>query len=648
MLVAPHLGPSKPSTELVARACNDVVATPIRNSVTSYISDETQSQSEQIRVSLTGSTTSGKSSLLGTLSTSTLDNGRGKSRLSLLKHRHEIVSGVTSSLAQELIGYQEVALGTNASAFNSNVINHASGNISSWNDIHAASERGRLVFLTDSAGHPRYRRTTVRGLVSWAPHWTLCCVAADDGEDSRGSIGATSSSEVLGPAGFRVDLSKAHLELCLKLNLLLVIVITKLDVASKIGLRNTLTKVLNILKAAGRKPDLLPSYSGQRGEPQLHSIAKDEEDIVRRKIAAMSPTELHLLVPIVLTSAVTGTGIGQLHAVLKQLPANLGTMVEHPNLVGQDATRPQSLFHVDEVFSMPAHTRSASGENTAPTFVLSGYLRSGVLEVGHTMLIGPCNPIAAAELAESPYIHRARSYPGLVKGSPRTAATFHDRQRPCSSDSTGMTVDVDASTDSLQTWQEVHINGLRNLRLPVKRLLAGQVGTVAITFKENPSCKGYSSSNSPLRRGMVMVSGAIDPKKEPYPAFSRFTAVFPQPSLPAWPAVLVIVYIASIRATAKIIEVKAVGTTPTTEDFFDFHDDENSSHRDGSVSSQSANDQQTEMTFEFVASREWIEIGTQVLVTPGGGPSLTNQPEQREPGSAGLDGYVGLITQAVL
>ena len=648
VLVAPHLGPSKPSTELVARACNDVVATPIRNSFTSYISDETQSQSEQIRVSLTGSTTSGKSSLLGTLSTSTLDNGRGKSRLSLLKHRHEIVSGVTSSLAQELIGYQEVALGTNASAFNSNVINHASGNISSWNDIHAASERGRLVFLTDSAGHPRYRRTTVRGLVSWAPHWTLCCVAADDGEDSTGSIGATSSSEVLGSAGFGVDLSKAHLELCLKLNLLLVIVITKLDIASKIGLRNTLTKVLNILKAAGRKPDLLPSYSGQSGEPQLHSIAKDEEDMVRRKIAAMSPTELHLLVPIVLTSAVTGTGIGQLHAVLKQLPANLGTMVEHANLVGQDATRPQSLFHVDEVFSMPSHTHTASGENTAPTFVLSGYLRSGVLEVGHTMLIGPCNPIAAAELAESPYIHRARSYPGLVKGSPRTAATFHDRQRPCSSDSTGMTVDVDASTDSLQTWQEVHINGLRNLRLPVKRLLAGQVGTVAITFKENPSCKGYSSSNSPLRRGMVMVSGAIDPKKEPYPAFSRFTAVFPQPSLPAWPAVLVIVYIASIRATAKIIEVKAVGTTPTTEDVFDFHDDENSSHRDGSVSSQSANDQQTEITFEFVASREWIEIGTQVFVTPGGGPSLTNQPEQREPGSAGLDGYVGLITQAVL
>ena len=37
----------------------------------------------QLRISLTGATMSGKSSLLGTLSTGTLDNGRGKSRLSL-------------------------------------------------------------------------------------------------------------------------------------------------------------------------------------------------------------------------------------------------------------------------------------------------------------------------------------------------------------------------------------------------------------------------------------------------------------------------------------------------------------------------------------------------------------------------------------
>jgi hypothetical protein len=60
-----------------------------------------EESTEELRVTFTGPTTSGKSSLLGTLSTATLDNGRGKSRLSLLKHRHEIASGVTSSVTQE-------------------------------------------------------------------------------------------------------------------------------------------------------------------------------------------------------------------------------------------------------------------------------------------------------------------------------------------------------------------------------------------------------------------------------------------------------------------------------------------------------------------------------------------------------------------
>ena len=645
VLVSPHLGPSRSS----ARARDDVSFTTAEDETTSSKTGEFESQSEQLRVSLTGSTTSGKSSLLGTLSTSTLDNGRGKSRLSLLKHRHEIVSGVTSSLAQELIGYQETPLPTNTVVTNTNVINYATGNVSSWNDIHSASEKGRLVFVTDSAGHPRYRRTTVRGLVSWAPHWTMCCVAADDGEDSTGRVGATaSSSEILGSAGSGVDLSKAHLELCLKLNLPLVIVITKLDIASKIGLRNTLTKVLTTLKAAGRKPAILTSSSDQSAEVQLQSIGKDEEHTVKRMIASTSPAELHLLVPIVLTSAVTGSGIGRLHVLLKQLPADLGANAVYSTFVSQATAQPESLFHVDEVFTMPAHHHSANAESSAPAFVLSGYLRFGVVEVGDSMLIGPCNPAVAAESVDSPDVHRARSYPGLVRGPPQSIAIAHDRPRSSSGDFTGTSGDVDASRNDLETWQEVRVHSLRNLRLPVQRLLAGQVGTVAITYKNTRALERNSSStaNLPLRRGMVMMSAAANSKIGPCPAYSRFTAVFPQPSLPAWPGVLVIVYIASIRASAKIVEVKALGSTPTTEDIFEFDDNGNNSHGDTTLS-PSPDNQQTEITFEFVASREWIEMGTQVLVTPGGGPSLTNQPEQRDAGSAGLDGYVGVIGRAM-
>ena len=131
--------------------------------------NESQTTTEQLRVSVTGATMSGKSSLLGTLSTATLDNGRGKSRLSLLKHRHEIASGMTSSVTQELIGYRDV-MDDETTTTATQVVSYGSGDVSSWIDIHAsvdATEHGRLVFLSDSAGHPRFRRTTVRGIVGW-------------------------------------------------------------------------------------------------------------------------------------------------------------------------------------------------------------------------------------------------------------------------------------------------------------------------------------------------------------------------------------------------------------------------------------------------------------------------------------------------
>lgn len=130
--------------------------------------NENRSSVEQLRVSLIGATMSGKSSLLGTLSTATLDNGRGKSRLSLLKHRHEIASGMTSSVTQELIGYRDVVEPDGAAS--TQVISYGSGDVDAWVDIHAAVEaapEGRLVVLSDSAGHPRFRRTTVRGIVGW-------------------------------------------------------------------------------------------------------------------------------------------------------------------------------------------------------------------------------------------------------------------------------------------------------------------------------------------------------------------------------------------------------------------------------------------------------------------------------------------------
>ena len=131
------------------------------------------------------------------------------------------------------------------------------------------------------------------------------------------------------------------------------------------------------------------------------------------------------------------------------------------------------------------------------------------------------------------------------------------------------------------------------------------------------------------------------------PSYNRFSAVFQEPGLPAWPGVLVVVYTASIRTTAKIMEVRALETEFSSDEIFRFEDSD-SDNGSASTSEILAVEQKTEITFELVSTREWLEIGTQIWVTPGGGPSLTGQLEQKEVGSAGLDGYAGMITHAAM
>lgn len=52
-----------------------------------------------------GNVDSGKSTLLGVLTHGELDNGRGRSRLNLFRHLHEIQTGRTSCISHEIVGF---------------------------------------------------------------------------------------------------------------------------------------------------------------------------------------------------------------------------------------------------------------------------------------------------------------------------------------------------------------------------------------------------------------------------------------------------------------------------------------------------------------------------------------------------------------
>jgi ethanolamine utilization protein EutP (predicted NTPase) len=276
------------------------------------------------------------------------------------------------------------------------VINYAAGNVTSWTDIHATAQKGRLVFVSDTGGHPRYRRTTVRGLVGWAPHWTVLCIAADDGENAPNAAGGTSSArEILGALGAGIDLAKAHLELCLKFDRPLAIVITKLDLASKQSLRQTLSKILTAVKAVGRIPSILPpDQTKVVNAADLCSISKHDFETVQniaRRIALAR--DLVAIVPIIMTSAAKGTGIRSMHALLQNLP--MPDLPTAQDLVGPalNPEQPACLFHIEDVFGgLQASYESLPSKKTKPGdtgSVVAGYLRFGTLSVGDTVVLGP-------------------------------------------------------------------------------------------------------------------------------------------------------------------------------------------------------------------------------------------------------------------
>lgn len=120
------------------------------------------------------------------------------------------------------------------------------------------------------------------------------------------------AEEVLGIGSVDIDLSKAHLDLCLKLNLPLVVVITKLDLASKAGLRNCLAQILSTLKAAGRRPVILPNV---QTDGNLTEVSQTALASCKKAISTLNQNPLEV-VPIVLTSAVNGTGVPTLHGML--------------------------------------------------------------------------------------------------------------------------------------------------------------------------------------------------------------------------------------------------------------------------------------------------------------------------------------------
>ena len=68
-------------------------------------------------MAVVGNVDAGKSTLLGVLTHGELDNGRGFARQKLFRHKHEMESGRTSSVGNDILGFdQEGQVGVSEAA----------------------------------------------------------------------------------------------------------------------------------------------------------------------------------------------------------------------------------------------------------------------------------------------------------------------------------------------------------------------------------------------------------------------------------------------------------------------------------------------------------------------------------------------------
>jgi len=439
------------------------------------------------------------------------------------------------------------------------------------------------------------------------PHWTLLCIPADNTNESSGKLGASpSAEEILGPAAADLDLSRAHLQLCLALELPLVIAITKFDLANT-GLKASMAKLFTVLKTHRRRPFLVHDPSTSVLEADLHTI---EGLDLEKTDEALSPhaDSPFAAVPVIFTSAVKGTGIRNLHAFLRRLP-----MPAEMNSSADVSTSP--LFYIEDVYSVRTNT---SNDRSA---IIGGYLRYGSIAVGDELLLGPYPVDISSDDSDSgsaiphrkPSIPQSRSFPGALSTKSKNTS-LRDRH---------------------SEWRRVRITSLRNLRLPVRTLHTGQVGTMGIAPVDTPI---VSPSINRIRKGMILA--AHEPK-----AHKVITVRFEEGQAEGVKDLgvgsAVVVYIASVRASSKVLSVSAERTEPPAlntngdDDAFGFgFDDE---------VEKSATEGVVIVTFQFIASREFVEMGAKVLVMPGGGPGLFGGNERGAKGMAGLEGFVGRV-----
>mmetsp|Transcript_8703 Transcript_8703/g.14118 ORF Transcript_8703/g.14118 Transcript_8703/m.14118 type:complete len:584 (-) Transcript_8703:663-2414(-) len=167
-----------------------------------------------LRVCVCGEEGSGKSTLVGVLTSGELDDGSGKARMNVFRHRHEIQMGKTSSASVKLLGYDQKGRITNYQDFG--------GENSNFVEVS-----DKVITLIDLGGHERYWKTTLANLTGRRPDFAVIVTAAN--------------------TGLR-EVTREHYTVIRALSIPIFIVMSKIDLASAEKVQSCLNEIEQLVQ----------------------------------------------------------------------------------------------------------------------------------------------------------------------------------------------------------------------------------------------------------------------------------------------------------------------------------------------------------------------------------------------------------------
>ncbi len=253
------------------------------------------SEKVEVRVAVIGNVDSGKSTLVGVLTKGQLDNGRGSSRSLVFRHRHEIESGRTSSVSQQVMGFSATG----------EITNYVKGISRPATQQEVVRNSSKMLTFIDLAGHEHYLKTTIFGMTGALPDYGMLMLGANMGVQR---------------------MTKEHLGIALALNLPFFLVVTKIDIAPAHILKQTMKKMRGILKS--------------RNVGKLPFRVKNMGDV----LSVVKSIHGGRVVPVFRVSNVTGEGLDLLKAFLNLLPGLRNV---------QSTRQTPAEFFVDDHFTVP-------------------------------------------------------------------------------------------------------------------------------------------------------------------------------------------------------------------------------------------------------------------------------------------------------